>query len=84
MIGLDQIAVFHINDSLNPLGAHKDRHANIGQGTIGFETLHRLVHDPRFMEIPKILETPWLCADGGDEKKTIPPYKEEIQQLLAK
>lgn len=83
VIGLDQIAVFHINDSLNPLGAHKDRHANIGQGTIGFETLHRLVHDPRFMEIPKILETPWLCAEGGT-KKTIPPYKEEIQQLLAK
>lgn len=82
-IGLDQIAVFHINDSLNPLGAHKDRHANIGQGTIGFETLHRLVHDPRFMEIPKILETPWLCAEG-ETKKTIPPYKEEIQQLLAK
>ncbi len=83
VIGLDQIAVFHINDSLNPLGAHKDRHANIGQGTIGFETLHRLVHDPRFMEIPKILETPWICAEG-ETKKTIPPYKEEIQQLLAK
>lgn len=83
VIGLDQIAVFHINDSLNPLGAHKDRHANIGQGTIGFETLYRLVHDPRFMEIPKILETPWLCAEG-ETKKTIPPYKEEIQQLLAK
>lgn len=83
VIGLDQIAVFHINDSLNPLGTHKDRHANIGQGTIGFETLHRLVHDPRFMEIPKILETPWLCAEG-ETKKTIPPYKEEIQQLLAK
>ena len=83
VIGLDQIAVFHINDSLNSLGAHKDRHANIGQGTIGFETLHRLVHDPRFMEIPKILETPWLCAEG-ETKKTIPPYKEEIQQLLAK
>ena len=83
VIGLDQIAVFHINDSLNPLGAHKDRHANIGQGTIGFETLHRLVHDPRFMKIPKILETPWLCAEG-ETKKTIPPYKEEIQQLLAK
>ena len=83
VIGLDQIAVFHINDSLNPLGAHKDRHANIGQGTIGLERLHRLVQDPRFMELPKILETPWLCPEG-ETKKTIPPYKEEIQQLLAK
>ena len=80
VIGLDQIAVFHINDSLNPLGAHKDRHANIGAGTIGFETLHRIVHDPRFIKIPKILETPWLCAEG-ETKKTIPPYKEEIERL---
>lgn len=82
VLGLDQIAVFHVNDSLNPLGAHKDRHANIGTGTIGFEPLHRLVHDPRFMDIPKILETPWLCAEG-EMKKTIPPYKEEIQRLLS-
>ena len=83
IIGKDQIAVFHINDSKNPQGAHKDRHANIGKGTIGFEPLYRLVHDPRFVEIPKILETPWLCAEG-ETKKTIPPYKEEIAQLLAK
>ena len=83
VIGLDQIAVFHINDSWNPLGAHKDRHANIGAGTIGFETLHRIVHDPRFIKIPKILETPWLCAEG-ETKKTIPPYKEEIERLREK
>ena len=83
VIGLDQIAVFHINDSLNPLGAHKDRHANIGAGTIGFETLHSIVHAPRFIKIPKILETPWLCAEG-ETKKTIPPYKEEIERLREK
>lgn len=41
VLGLDQIAVIHVNDSLNPLGSHKDRHANIGQGTIGYDTLHR-------------------------------------------
>ena len=81
IIGLDQIAVFHVNDSLNPLGAHKDRHANIGKGTIGYETLHRLVHDERFLNVPKILETPWLCEEGSP-KKTIPPYKEEIAWLL--
>lgn len=81
IIGLDQIAVFHVNDSMNPLGAHKDRHANIGKGTIGYETLHRLVHDERFLNVPKILETPWLC-EGGSTKKTIPPYKEEIVWLL--
>ena len=81
IIGLDQIAVFHVNDSMNPLGAHKDRHANIGKGTIGYETLHRLVHDERFLNVPKILETPWLCEEGST-KKTIPPYKEEIAWLL--
>ena len=81
VLGLDQIAVFHINDSMNPLGAHKDRHANIGAGSIGFETLHKVVHDGRFVNIPKILETPWLCAEG-ETKKTIPPYKEEIAKLI--
>ena len=81
IIGLNQIAVFHVNDSMNPCGAHKDRHANIGKGTIGFDTLYRLVHDERFLSVPKILETPWLC-EAGDTKKTIPPYKEEIEKLL--
>lgn len=80
VIGLEQIAVMHMNDSMNPCGAHKDRHANIGEGYIGFETLQRLVHDERFLAIPKILETPWRCAEGSD-KKTIPPYKEEIARL---
>ncbi|MDO4648768.1 MAG: deoxyribonuclease IV [Eubacteriales bacterium] len=80
VLGLDQIAVIHVNDSMNPLGAHKDRHANVDQGSLGYETLHRIVHDPRFEEIPKILETPWLCAEG-EKKKTIPPYKEEIAWL---
>lgn len=82
VLGLNRIAVIHVNDSLNPLGAHKDRHANIGKGTIGFETLHKVVHDERFAAVPKILETPWLCAEGED-KKTIPPYKEEIALLKA-
>ena len=80
VIGLDQIAVFHINDSMNPLGAHKDRHANIDKGNIGYETLHRLVHDERFVNVPKILETPWVVVDGSDKK--VPPYKEEIAWLL--
>ena len=82
VIGLDQIAVFHINDSMNPLGAHKDRHANIDKGNIGYETLHRLVHDERFLDVPKILETPWVAVGGTDKKE--PPYKEEIAWLLEK
>ena len=66
---------------MNQLGAHKDRHANIDKGSIGYETLHRLVHDERFIDVPKILETPWLAEEGSD-KKTKPPYKEEIEWLL--
>ena len=81
VIGMDQIAVIHINDSMNPCGAHKDRHANIGEGYIGKDVLKGIVHDDRFAEIPKILETPWLCEEGS-AKKTLPPYKEEIAMLM--
>lgn len=80
VIGLDQIAVFHINDSKNPLGAHKDRHENVGKGSIGFETLLKVVSDERFRHIPKILETPYI-KDAEDPKKSYPPYKEEIEWL---
>lgn len=80
-LGLDQIALFHINDSKNPLGAGKDRHANIGEGCIGYNALHNIVHDTRFQNIPKILETPYKPSDYNP-KKTIPPYKEEIRWLL--
>ena len=73
ILGLDQIAVIHVNDSLNPLGSHKDRHANIGQGTIGYDTLPRIVHDDRYAGVPKILETPRLCAEG-ETMTSIPPY----------
>ncbi len=80
VIGLDQIAVFHINDSKNPLGAHKDRHENIGKGSIGFDTLLKVVSDERFRDVPKILETPYI-KDEEDLKKSYPPYKEEIARL---
>mgnify|MGYP002792482509 CR=1 FL=1 len=80
VIGKDQIAVFHINDSKNPRGAAKDRHENIGYGTIGFEALNHIVHHKDFENIPKILETPWV-PDPENAKKTAAPYKYEIQML---
>lgn len=80
ILGKDQIAVFHINDSKNPRGAGKDRHENLGKGYIGFEALNYIVHHPDFTEIPKILETPWIPIDG-DKKNTRAPYKEEIALL---
>lgn len=82
LIGIDKVAVLHINDSKNPCGAGKDRHANIGDGYIGFEALHRIVHHPAFGDIPKILETPYRPG-SEDPSKLLPPYKEEIARLSA-
>ena len=80
IIGKDQIAVFHINDSKNPRGAGKDRHENIGFGHIGFDAIHRIVYHPDFESIPKILETPYIPS-VEDPKKTYAPYKHEIAML---
>ncbi len=80
LLGRDQIAVFHINDSKNARGAAKDRHENIGKGQIGFQPLYDIVHHPDFTDIIKILETPYVTADGNPENK-LAPYREEIAML---
>ena len=80
IIGKDQIAVFHINDSKNPRGAAKDRHENIGLGSIGFDALYKVVWHKDFLDVPKILETPYVKS-LADAKKAFPPYKEEIDML---
>ena len=82
LIGKDQIAVFHINDSKNVCGAKKDRHANLGTGEIGFDALSYIVHHPDFEQIPKILETPYIPSPTK-EKKSYAPYKHEIAMLRA-
>ncbi|UXR53773.1 deoxyribonuclease IV [Staphylococcus simulans] len=78
IIGLDRIKVLHVNDSKNEVGAHKDRHENIGFGHIGFDALNYIVHHEVFENIPKILETPFV---GEDKKNKKPPYKHEIEML---
>ncbi len=80
IIGTEQIAVFHINDSKNPCGAGKDRHENIGFGNIGFDTLKEIVYMEDFENIPKILETPYI-KDPDDKKKSYAPYKYEIEMI---
>ena len=75
-IGLEKIKCVHLNDSLNPLGSHKDRHANIGYGTIGFNPLLNVCYNPKLKDVPKILETPYI------EDKA--PYYFEIKSLLEK
>ncbi len=80
VLGLDQIAAFHINDSKNERGAAKDRHENFGRGHIGADALMNVICDPRFENVPKILETPYY-KDPEDKKKSYPPYREEIRQI---
>ena len=80
ILGKDQIALFHINDSKNVCGAKKDRHANLGFGEIGFTALSYIVHHPAFEDIPKILETPYVTSPTN-AKKSYAPYKHEIKML---
>ncbi len=84
MIGLNYIKVIHINDSKNEIGSHKDRHENIGLGTIGFDTLIKIIYDERFKDIPKILETPYVTKDDETKEKIYPPYKYEIAMIRNK
>lgn len=80
ILGKEQIAVFHINDSKNLPGAAKDRHENLGFGQIGFDALNYIVHHPDFENVPKILETPYIPS-ATKAKKSYAPYKYEIQML---
>lgn len=80
IIGKEQIAVFHINDSKNVPGAAKDRHENVGFGQIGFDALNYIVHHPDFMDVPKILETPYIPSPSNP-KKSYAPYRYEIAML---
>lgn len=76
-IGIKKIGCIHINDSKNEKASHKDRHENIGFGTIGFDTLISIIYNERLKDIPKILETPYV-------DKQYPPYKAEIEMIRNK
>ena len=73
VIGLERLKAVHINDSLNPRGAHKDRHARIGEGCLGAEALGRVVRHPALQGLPFVLETP----------NELPGYAREIALLKA-
>ena len=76
VVGLSYVHCIHINDSKNPIGSHKDRHENIGYGTIGFDNLINVIYNSRLDNIPKILETPFIGENA--------PYKEEIEMIKTK
>jgi deoxyribonuclease-4 len=84
LIGKDKISVFHINDSKNPLGAAKDRHENLGVGHIGFDTLINVIYHPDFLNVPKILETPYVSTDEESKDRVYPPYKFELEMIRNK
>ena len=71
VVGLSRLKAVHLNDSMNPLNSHKDRHAKIGKGEIGLETLVKVINHPKLKDLPFILETP-NEHDG---------YKQEIELL---
>ena len=71
IIGLDRLKALHINDSKNPYGSHKDRHACLGEGSLGLDTFRRIVNHPALRELPMILETP----------NELPGYRQEIALL---
>ena len=80
IIGINKIGCIHINDSKNGRYAHKDRHENIGFGTLGFDNIINIIYNKRIESIPKILETPWI----KDDKDSYPPYKFEIEMIRNK
>ena len=76
IVGLSYLKCIHINDSKNIKGAKKDRHENIGYGSLGFDNLIKIIYNSKLENIPKILETPYI-----NDK---PPYKEEIAMIREK
>jgi len=80
LVGIERIKVLHINDSKNVRGAGKDRHENIGFGEIGFDALNQIVHHPQLVDVPKILETPFVGLDAKNKKA---PYLYEIEMFKA-
>lgn len=76
IIGLNYIKCIHINDSKNIINTHKDRHENIGFGTIGFLNLINIIYNEKLEDIPKILETPYIEGHA--------PYKLEIEMIKNK
>ncbi|QRG69344.1 deoxyribonuclease IV [Brevibacillus choshinensis] len=81
VIGLDRLAVVHLNDSKNFRGAGKDRHAPVGAGLIGFDAMKYIVEHEKLRHLPLILETPWISKEKGNER---PMYEAEIALLRGK
>lgn len=84
VIGINKIGCIHVNDSKNEIDSHKDRHENIGFGTIGFDNLIKIIYNERLDGIPRILETPYVTKEDNSKDKVYPPYKYEIEMIRNK
>ena len=74
IVGLDRIAVFHLNDSKTPCGSRVDRHEHIGKGCLGLEPFRLLLNDPRFDRLPMLLETPKLETPESRQRGDCDPW----------
>jgi len=71
VVGLDRVRLFHLNDSATPFASRRDRHAAIGEGSLGDEPFRRLMNDPRFAAVPKVLETPKEVPENPKDQVTM-------------
>jgi deoxyribonuclease-4 len=71
IIGLDRVRLFHLNDSATPFASRRDRHAAIGEGSLGDEPFRRLMNDPRFARVPKVIETPKDIPESPKDQVTL-------------
>ena len=78
IIGLEKFYAIHLNDSMNTLGSHKDRHAKIGEGNIGLEAITRIINHPKLRNLPFFLETPNELEGYGREIKLLRENYKEI------
>jgi deoxyribonuclease IV len=84
IVGVDRIAVFHLNDSKKPCGSRVDRHEHIGKGCLGLEPFRRLLNDPRFARLPMLLETPKLDTPESRRRSDIDPWDARNLRTLRK
>jgi deoxyribonuclease-4 len=80
VVGLDRLRLFHLNDSATPFASKRDRHAGIGEGSLGDEPFRRLMNDARFAAVPRVLETP---KEGDDPKDLVTLDRQNLAKLRA-
>jgi deoxyribonuclease IV len=84
LVGFDRLRVFHLNDSKKPCGSRVDRHEHIGKGCLGLEPFRKLLNDPRFSELPMLLETPKLETPQRQRRRDVDPWDARNLRTLRK